>query len=201
MAEIDSDLLSIQEARTLAVAARDAQRQFMQANQADVDRICAAMAEAAYAAAERLGRLATGETGYGVPEHKTLKNILSSKILWDSIKDIPTVGVIRHDARKKIYDIAWPMGVIAALVPSTNPTSTTMFKILIAVKARDGIVVAPHPYAVKCCAETARIMAEAGERAGMPKGLVSCMSRVSLPGTQELMRHKYVALILATGGS
>lgn len=201
MAEFDQDLQSIQEARSLAVAARDAQRQFMHASQAEVDRICAAMAEAAHAAAERLGRLATEETGYGVPEHKTLKNVLASKILWDSIKDIPTVGVIRHDAQKKLYDIAWPIGVVAALTPSTNPTSTTMFKILISVKARNAIVVAPHPAAVRCCAETARLMAEAGERAGMPKGLVSCMTRVSLAGTQELMRHKYTALILATGGS
>jgi acetaldehyde dehydrogenase (acetylating) len=201
MAEIDNDLLSIQEARTLAVAARDAQRQFMHASQAEVDRICAAMAEAAYAASERLGRLATEETGYGVPEHKTLKNALSSRMLWDEIKDIPTVGVIHHDARKKLYDIAWPMGVIAALTPSTNPTSTAMFKILIAVKARNAIIIAPHPAAVRCSGETARVMAEAGERAGMPKGLVACMSRVTLPGSQELMRHKYVALILATGGS
>jgi len=201
MPEFDHDLQSIQEARTLAVAARDAQRQFMHASQAEVDRICAAMAEAAYNASERLGRLASEETGYGVPEHKTLKNVLSSKILWDSIKDIPTVGVIRHDPKKKVYDIAWPMGVVAALTPSTNPTSTTMFKILIAVKARNAVVVAPHPYAAKCCAETARVMAEAGERAGMPKGLVSCMTKVSLPGTQELMKHRYTALILATGGS
>ncbi len=201
MSEFDHDLQSIQEARTLAVAARDAQRQFMHASQAEVDRICAAMAEAAHAASERLGRLASEETGYGVPEHKTLKNVLSSKVLWDSIKDLPTVGVIRHDPKKKVYDIAWPMGVVAALTPSTNPTSTTMFKILIAVKARNAIVVAPHPYAVKCCVETARVMAEAGERTGMPKGLVACMSKISLPGTQELMKHRYTALILATGGS
>jgi acetaldehyde dehydrogenase (acetylating) len=201
MADIDNDLLSIQEARTLAVAAHEAQRQFLHASQAEVDRICAAMAEAAFAAAERLGRLAVEETGYGVPEHKTLKNTLSSKILWDAIKDIPTVGVIRRDERKKVYDIAWPMGVVAALTPSTNPTSTTMFKILISVKARNGIVVAPHPAAARCSAETARLMAEAGERAGMPKGLVSSMTKVSLPGTQELMKHKYVAVILATGGS
>jgi acetaldehyde dehydrogenase (acetylating) len=201
MAEFDLDLQSIQEARTLAVAAREAQQQFLRASQAEVDRICAAMAEAAYAAAERLGRMAVEETTYGVPEHKTLKNVLCSRLLWDAIKDIPTVGVIRHDERKKIYDIAWPMGVVAALTPSTNPTSTVMFKILIAVKAKDAIVVAPHPSAVKCCVETARIMAEAGERAGMPKGLVSCMSKVTLPGTQELMKHRYTALILATGGS
>jgi acetaldehyde dehydrogenase (acetylating) len=201
MPDIDNDLLSIQEARSLATAAHQAQKQFIHASQAEVDRICQAMAEAAYAAAERLGRMASEETGYGVPEHKTLKNILSSKLLWEAIKDIPTVGIIRQDDRKKVVDIAWPMGVIAALTPSTNPTSTTMYKTLIAVKARNGIVIAPHPFAAKCCAETTRLMVEAGERAGMPKGLVSCMTRVTLPGTQELMKHKYVSLILATGGS
>jgi acetaldehyde dehydrogenase (acetylating) len=93
------------------------------------------------------------------------------------------------------------MGVVAALTPSTNPTSTVIYKTLIAVKARNAIVIAPHPTAAKCCVEAARLMAEAGERAGMPRGLVSCLSRVSLPGTQELMRHRYTALILATGGS
>ncbi len=201
MAEFDHDLQSIQEARTLAVAARDAQRQFMHASQAEVDRICAAMAEAAYNASERLGRLAAEETGYGVPEHKVLKNHLGSKLVWESIKDVKTVGIVEHDPQKKMYGIAWPMGVVAALTPSTNPTSTVMFKVLISVKARDAVVVAPHPYAVKCCVETARIMADAGERAGMPKGLVSCMNKISLPGTQELMKHRYVALILATGGS
>jgi acetaldehyde dehydrogenase (acetylating) len=201
MTTLDHDLLSQQEARTLAVAAREAQQQFLRASQAQVDRVCAAMAEAAFAAAEALGRLASEETGYGVPEHKTLKNILSSRILWNAIKDIPTVGVIRHDAERKLYDIAWPMGVVAALTPSTNPTSTVMYKTLIAVKARNAIVAAPHPAAYRCCVETARIMAEAGERAGMPKGLVACMSKVSLPGTQELMKHRAVSLILATGGA
>lgn len=201
MPEFDHDLLSIQEARHLAVAARAAQLQWIKAGQAEVDRACAAMAEAAYQASERLGRMATEETGYGVPQHKMLKNFLSSKLLWEAIKDIKTVGVIRHDEKKKIYDIAWPMGIVAALTPSTNPTSTVMFKILIAVKARNAIVVAPHPAAVKCCVETARIMAEAGEKAGMPKGVVSCMSKISLAGTQELMRHRYTAVILATGGS
>ena len=201
MAELDKDLLSIQEARTLAVAARAAQRQFLHATQAEVDRICAAMAQAAADASVSLGKMASEETGYGVPEHKTLKNLLSSQLLWEAIKDIPTVGVIRSDPIKRTYDIAWPMGVVAALTPSTNPTSTTMFKTLIAVKAKNAIVIAPHPFAAKCCAETIRIMAEAGERAGMPTGLVSCMTNVSLPGTQELMKHRYVALILATGGS
>jgi acetaldehyde dehydrogenase (acetylating) len=185
MTDFDNDLLSIQEARTLATQARDAQRKFLHATQAEVDRICAAMAQAAADAAVALGKMASEETGYGVPEHKTLKNLLSSQLLWEAIKDIPTVGVIRSDQQKRTYDIAWPMGVVAALTPSTNPTSTTMFKILISVKAKNGIVVAPHPFAAKCCVETARIMAEAGERAGMPKGLVNCMSRITLPGTQE----------------
>src|SRR5512140_1873105 len=110
------------------------------------------MAEAAYEASERLGRMATEETGYGVPEHKTLKNVLSSKILWDAIKSVPTVGIIGRDEQKKVYDVAWPMGVVAALTPSTNPTSTTMFKTLIAVKARNAIIIAPHPFAAKWCA-------------------------------------------------
>ena len=201
MADFDNDLQSIQEARTLAVQARDAQRKFLTATQAEVDRICAAMAQAAADGAVTLGKMASEETGYGVPEHKTLKNLLSSQLLWEAIKDIPTVGVIRSDPQKRTYDIAWPMGVVAALTPSTNPTSTVMYKILISVKAKNAIVVAPHPFAAKCCLETARIMAEAGERAGMPGGLVSCMSKISLPGTQELMKHRYTAVILATGGS
>ncbi|MEN6483502.1 MAG: acetaldehyde dehydrogenase, partial [Syntrophobacteraceae bacterium] len=114
---MDHDLMSIQEARDLAVAARAAQKQFLHASQADVDRICAAMAEAAHAAAERLGRMATEETGFGVPQHKTLKNVLASSILWDSIKDVPTVGVVGCDPGKKTRDIAWPMGVVAGVTP------------------------------------------------------------------------------------
>lgn len=201
MPEYDLDLQSIQEARTLVTQAHEAQKLFQRASQAEVDRICAAMAEAGYAAAERLGRMAVEETGYGVPEHKTLKNMLTTRILWNAMKDIPTVGVIRHDAAKKLYDIAWPVGLVAALTPSTNPTSTALFKVLIAVKARNAVIVAPHPYAVKCTCEAVRVLAEAGERAGMPKGLIGCMTKVSLRGTQELMGHKYTSLILATGGS
>jgi len=201
MAEFDSDLVSIQEARTLANEARQAQLKFMHATQAEVDRICAAMAQAAADSAQNLARMAVEETGYGVPEHKVLKNLLSSELLWQAIKDVPTVGVIGRDSEKGTVDIAWPMGVVAALTPSTNPTSTTMFNVLIAVKARNAIVVAPHPMSYKCCVETVRIMAEAGERAGMPKGLIACMTHITLPGTQELMKHRYVALILATGGS
>jgi len=201
MALSDKDLLSIQEARQLALRAYDAQQIWAKASQAQVDRVCAAMAEAAYLAAERLGRIAAEETGYGVPEHKKLKNEFGSKHIWESIKDIKTVGVINYDAENKVYEIAWPMGVVAALIPSTNPTSTVMNKILISVKARDAIVVAPHPAAVNCCLETARLMATAAESAGAPKGLVNCLTLISLPGTQELMAHRRTAVILATGGS
>jgi acetaldehyde dehydrogenase (acetylating) len=197
----DKDLVSIQEARTLAVAARDAQIAWGHASQEDVDRVCQAMADAAYASSERLGRMAAEETGFGVPSHKTLKNQFASRTVWESIRDVKTVGIIRHDPLHKLNEIAWPVGVVAALTPSTNPTSTVMFKILAAVKARDAIVVAPHPAAVKCCYETAHIMAKAAEEASAPPGLVSCMQTITLAGTQELMHHKYVALILATGGS
>lgn len=201
MALIDKDLLSIQEARQMVLQAHEAQQIWAKASQAQVDRVCASMAEAAFLASERLGRMAAEETGYGVPEHKKLKNEFGSKHIWESIKDVKTVGVIHHDVEKKVYEIAWPMGIVAALVPSTNPTSTVMNKILISVKARNGIVIAPHPSAVKCCLETARLMATAAESVGAPKGLINCLSQISLPGTQELMGHKHTAVILATGGS
>ncbi len=201
MAEMDKDLLSIQEARSMVEAAYAAQKIWGKATQEQVDRVCAAMVDAAFQAAERLGRMASEETGYGVPEHKKLKNEFASKHVWESIKNVKTVGVIRHDPSTRVYEIAWPMGVVAALTPSTNPTSTTINKILISVKARNGIVVAPHPAAVNCCVETAKLMAAAAVNAGAPAGLINCMSHVTLPGTNELMSHKHTALILATGGS
>src|SRR5512135_3845228 len=141
----DKDLSSIQEARDLVQAAYNAWQEWSHASQEQVDRVCAAMADAGFQASERLGRLALEETGYGVPAHKKLKNEFGSRAVWESIRDVKTVGVIRHDPARRLYEIAWPMGVVAALVPSTNPTSTTFFKILIAVKARNAIIVAPHP--------------------------------------------------------
>ncbi len=197
----DKDLVSIQEARDLAAAAGAAQKIWAKASQAEVDRVCAAMADAAYEAADRLGRLAVEETGYGVPAHKKLKNEFGSRIVWESIKDIKTVGVVKHDPLRKLYEIAWPMGVVAALIPSTNPTSTVFFKAICAVKARDGIVIAPHPSAVRCSYEATQVLAKAAEMAGAPRGLISCLQNVSLEGTQALMHHKDVALILATGGT
>jgi len=198
---MDPDLVSVQEARDLAMNAREAQKIWAQADQEQVDKVCAVMADAAFAASARLGQLAYEETGYGVPEHKRLKNELGSRGVWESIKDVRTAGVIRQDPARGLTEIAWPVGVVAALTPSTNPTSTVMFKILISVKARNGIVVAPHPSAVNCCVETARMMARAAEDAGAPRGLIQCMQQVSLQGTQELMNHPAISLILATGGT
>ncbi len=200
MTVTDKDLLSIQEARQKALQAYEAQQIWANATQEQVDRVCAAMADAAYNAAERLGRMAAEETGFGVPEHKRLKNEFASRRVWESIKDIKTVGIINHDTQKKIYEIAWPMGVVAALVPSTNPTSTVMNKILISVKARDAIVLAPHPFASRCSIATADLMAAAAVEAGAPEGLINVLTNITLPGTQELMGHKRVAVILATGG-
>jgi acetaldehyde dehydrogenase (acetylating) len=199
--EYDNDLQSVQEARSLAEAAYEAQQKFFRFSQEQVDRVCEAMADAAYHESERLGRMASEETGYGIPRHKMLKNHLGSRHVWEAIKNIKTVGVIGRDPARGIIEIGWPMGVVAALSPSTNPTSTVMYKTLVAVKARNGVVHAPHPSAYKCCGETARVMAAAGEAAGMPPGLVGCMSKISLQGSQELMRHRRIAVIVATGGS
>ncbi len=198
---LDKDLSSIQEARDLVTQAHQAWQVWKTASQVEVDRVCAAMAEAGYAAAERLGRMAQEETGYGVTAHKKLKNEFGSRGVWESIRDLKTVGVIRQDESRRLYEIAWPMGVVLALVPSTNPTSTAFFKILIAVKARNAIVISPHPAAARCTLAAAQVMAQAAEAAGAPRGLISCMQQVSMPGTQELMNHRRVAVILATGGT
>lgn len=198
---LDKDLLSIQESRDLVAQAYQAWQTWRTASQSEVDRVCEAMAEAGYAASERLGILAQQETGYGVAAHKKLKNQFGSRTVWESIRDLKTVGVIRRDEARRIYEIAWPMGVILALIPSTNPTSTTFFKCLIALKARNALVISPHPAAARCTLAAAQTMAQAAEQAGAPKGLLGCVQQVSMPGTQELMNHKRVALILATGGT
>ena len=201
MSEFDADLVSIQEARRLALAARDAQKLWSEATQDEVDRVCAAMAAAGAAAAETLARLAVEETGFGIVEHKVLKNLLTSTDLWAAIRDIKTVGIIGRDEARGMVQIALPMGVIAALIPSTNPTSTAFFKCMIAVKARDAIVISPHPAAARCTLEAARVMAEAAVAAGAPRGLITCMEHPTLQGTDELMRHRATSLILATGGT
>lgn len=199
--DYDSDLRSIQEARRLAVACRTAQRQFATASQSEVDRICKAMVDAVMGESGRLAQMAHEESGYGVTAHKKIKIEFAAKGVWESIKDIRTVGVLRRDDVRRIVEIGWPVGVIVGLCPSTNPNSTAIYKVLISVKARNGCIIAPHPAAKGATYEAVRLMAEAGERAGMPRGLVACMQEVSVQGTTELMKHYATSMILATGGT
>jgi acetaldehyde dehydrogenase (acetylating) len=197
---VDADLRSIQEARDLVVRASEAQKAFARADQPTVDRIVTAMARAASDASERLARMAVDETGMGIYEHKILKNKFASDSVLEYILPLRTVGIIREDRARRMKELAVPMGVVAAVIPTTNPTSTAIYKILIAVKARNGIVMSPHPRATKCVLESARIMHDAAVAAGAPAGLVACMGTPTLEGTTALMRHKLTAVILATGG-
>ncbi len=190
---------SITEAHELAVRAHIAARAFASATQEDVDRITAAMARAGTAAAERLGKAAADETGYGRASHKTFKNVFNTQYVYEGFQHERTVGVIENDTEKRVITIAEPVGVIAGLVPVTNPTSTVLFKALIAAKTRNAVVFAPHPRAVRSSGEAARVMQEAAQEAGAPADLFQSMSRVSVAGTDALMRHHRTDLVLATG--
>lgn len=195
---VDKDLLSIQEARALTRAARKAQAEFRLLDQARVDAVVKAVADAARAKAEELAVLAVEETGFGkVPDKKT-KNILASEKLWAAIKDMKTIGVLSEDKGKKLVEIAVPVGVIAGIIPSTNPTSTVIYKSMIALKAGNAIVFTPHPSAKKCIAKTVEMIQDVLRACHVSPDLVSYMSVPSMEGSAELMRA--VDLILATGG-
>ena len=196
----DRDLVSIQEARTLAHAARAAQIALAELTQAEIDSIVESMANAATQHAEALARIAVDETGYGVAADKVQKNLFSSKQVYEFIKPMKTVGVVNELPDRRVVEIAEPFGVVAAIVPSTNPTSTTIYKILIALKARCAVIVSPHPKATRCITRTAQVMADAANNAGAPPGSIGWMKTVTLEGTQELMKHRDVSVILATGG-
>jgi len=196
----DRDLASIAEARALARAARQAQAAITELSQQQIDAIVDAMAAAVTPHAEALARLAVEETGYGVVSDKVQKNLFGSRQVYEFIKPMKTVGVLRRDEERRIVEIADPFGVVAAVVPSTNPTSTAIYKILIALKARCAIVISPHPSAARCITRVAEIMAEAAYRAGAPPGSIGWMKTVTLEGTQELMKAREVSVILATGG-
>ena len=198
---MDADLRSVQEARDLVARAAAAQRRFASADQRTVDAIVTAMAKSASANAERLARLAVDETGMGVYEHKIIKNRFASDFLLEFIGPMQTVGVIREDRARKVRELAVPMGVVGAIIPTTNPTSTAIYKALIAVKARNAIVMSPHPRATRSVVETARLLEEAALGAGAPPGLINSMTVATLDGTNALMRHKQTAVILATGGA
>jgi acetaldehyde dehydrogenase (acetylating) len=198
--QTDKDLASIAEARALARAARQAQPLLAEFTQEQIDAIVTAMAEAVTPHAEALARLAVEETGYGVIADKVQKNLFGSRQVYEFIKPMKTVGVIARLEDSKLVEIAEPFGVVAAVVPSTNPTSTAIYKVLIALKARCPIVISPHPSAARCITRTVEIMAEAAARAGAPAGSIGWMKNVTLEGTQELMKVREVAVILATGG-
>ena len=196
----NKDLESIAQARALAVAARQAQSLLAELSQEQIDAIVTAMADAVTPQAEALARLAVDETSYGVVADKVQKNLFASRQVYEFIKPMRTVGVINRIEDRKIVEIGEPFGVVAAIVPSTNPTSTAIYKVLIALKARCAIVVSPHPAAVRCITRAVEVMANAAYRAGAPPGAIGWMTTVTLEGTQELMRHRDVAVILATGG-
>jgi acyl-CoA reductase-like NAD-dependent aldehyde dehydrogenase len=164
----NKDLESIAQARALASAARQAQSQLAELSQEQIDAIVTAMADAVTPHAEALARLAVEETGYGVIADKIQKNLFSSRQVYEFIKSMKTVGVVNRIEEKKIVEIGEPFGVVAAIVPSTNPTSTAIYKVLIALKARCAIVVSPHPAAVRCITRSVEIMCDAANRAGAP---------------------------------
>jgi acetaldehyde dehydrogenase (acetylating) len=200
MSRNDRDLASVQEARTLARRAKEAAGPLAELSQEQIDAIVDAMAAAVTPQAEALARLAHEETGYGVVADKVQKNLFASEKVYRFIKPIRTVGVIRRLEDRKIIEIAEPFGVVCAIVPSTNPTSTAIYKILISLKARCPIVISPHPAAVRCITRVAEIMNDAARRAGAPDGSINWMTTVTLEGTQELMKARETAVILATGG-
>ena len=199
-APTDRDLKSIQEARSLAQRAKQAAPALAELSQAQIDKIIDAAAAAATPRAEEFARLAVEETTYGVVADKVEKNLFASEQVYRFIRPMKTVGVVARDEARKIVEIAEPFGVVAAVVPTTNPTSTAIYKILISLKARCPIVMSPHPSATRCITRVAEVMAEAAAAAGAPAGSVNWMQTVTLEGTQELMKHRDVAVILATGG-
>ena len=195
----DAKAKSIQQANELPLVAHEAALQWADATQADVDRVTLAMAQAGHDNAARLAQLAHEETGYGRADHKTFKNIFCSLQYLESIRHIRTVGVIESFPERGVVEIGEPVGVIAGLVPVTNPTATTLFYGIAAVRARNAIVNAAHPRAVATIAETARVLSDAATAAGAPPNLITAMTEVSLEGTQALMAHYRTDLVLATG--
>ena len=198
--ELDKDLKARQEARLLARQAEDAQKILAQMGQEQLDKIAQAIADAFYKESSALADMAVRETGFGNPEDKTTKNQFASRRVWEAVRHMKTVGVLSRNSKEKIWEIGVPMGVIAAIVPSTNPTSTVCYKAIIALKSGNSIVFSPHPKALFCTLRAAEIVREAAEKAGAPKGSVGCLGIASMAGCQELMTAPQVRLILATGG-
>ncbi len=201
MTLLDRDLISIQEARQALARAAEAQKKFAAFSQNEVDAVVEACAEAATAAGEQLARTAVEETGYGNVPDKIIKNRLASVDVPRAIRGMKTVGILREDREKGIIEIAEPVGVVAAVIPSTNPTSTTIYKTLISLKARNAVILSPHPTAMRCICETAGVLERAALKMGAPEGLIICLAHPTMQGTQELMKSRETGVILATGGT
>jgi len=197
----DRDLISIQEARQGVERASEAQKKFAAFSQEQVDAVVEGCAEAATAAGEHLARVAVEETGYGNVADKIIKNRLASVDLPRAIRGMRTVGILREDREKGIIEIAEPVGVVAAVIPSTNPTSTAIYKTLISLKARNAVVLSPHPTAMRCICESVAVLQRAALKMGAPEGLIECLYHPTMQGTQELMKHHLTGVILATGGT
>lgn len=197
----DKDLLSVQEVRELLEKAQEAQQELAHSSQEAVDRIVKSIAEAGVRNAKRLAQLANEDTGFGRVEDKVIKNIFASQGVYEYIKDMKTIGEIHRDDEKKVRSIAVPVGVIAGLVPSTNPTSTVLYKAEIAIKAGNAIVFSPHPGALRSIMETVKVIRQAIAEGGGKEDLVSCITIPTMQATDHLMKHPIVSMILATGGS
>ncbi len=197
---MDADLKSIAAARRCADSAFAAYQQFLGTDPAHVDAIVQAMADAIEPEAVRLGQMAVDETGYGNAEAKRVKDLMNARETANWMRDITTLGLLWRDDATKIAAFGEPMGVVAALIPVTNPSSTVIFKVLSAVKAGNAIVCAPHPRGVRTGNEVVRIMARVAEQMGAPKGLIQCLDHVTVQGTAELMKHRRTSVVMATGG-
>ncbi len=198
--EWDKDLAARQEARLLCRQAEKAQVALARLGQEQLDAIVEAVARAFDGAAVELAELAVRETGFGNVEDKITKNRFASRDVAAAVRGMKCVGVLKAASGEKLWELGVPVGVIGAIVPSTNPTSTVCYKALIAIKSGNAIVFSPHPKALECTLRAARIVAAAAEKAGAPAGTVSCLSLASMAGCQELMAAPEVKLILATGG-
>jgi acetaldehyde dehydrogenase (acetylating) len=200
MENFDFDLRSIQEVRNLASKGKAASDQIAEYNEEQIDRILCNMVKVATENAVLLAKMAVEETGFGKVEDKTYKNHLASAILYKSIKEMKTIGVIKENTEERIIDIAEPVGLIMGIVPSTNPTSTVIYKSMIAIKSRNAIVFSPHPSAAKCTLKAAELMNQAAVAAGAPANIVGCISLPTMDATNALMKSKEVKMIIATGG-
>ena len=190
MTDHDQDSIAIAGVERLIQKASAAQAGLSGFSQQDVDRVCERMARLGFAEANRVATMAVEETGIGVVRDKVVKNEFATRTVWNHIKNLRTVGFISDDPVRRVSEIAVPLGVIAGLLPTTNPTSTAMFKALIAVKSRNAVVFSPHPRAARCSMEAARIMNAAAVEAGAPDGLVSCLETVTMEATDALIHHR-----------